>query len=170
MALTPSGTISLADINTALNRSATAPISMNDSAVRFLANQTSGSVNMDAMRNKYTFSGTITVGVYDDGKSYILGYAGPGFGSVNPSTLNGGTVLEMGYDGNIGSSMYIAWGGVNTSLPGTFNMRYTVNGTSGVLVQYYSNRNQWWSGNGVLTPTYFTTGMVGGTYSWQFSQ
>jgi hypothetical protein len=60
MALTPSGAISLGDINTALGRSATASININDGDVRFLANQDSGSVTMNNMRNKYWFNGTIT--------------------------------------------------------------------------------------------------------------
>ena len=69
MALTPSGAISMSDINSALGRSSTASISFNDSQVRFLANQDTGSVNMNAMRNKYNFNGTITVGqvvLFDD--------------------------------------------------------------------------------------------------------
>jgi len=60
MGPTSSGSISLGSINTLLSRSATAPISMNDQDVRFLANQDTGSVTMNNTRNKYWFSGTIT--------------------------------------------------------------------------------------------------------------
>jgi hypothetical protein len=71
MALTPSGAISLGDINTALGRSATASININDGDVRFLANQDSGSVTMNNMRNKYWFNGTVnSINWLADGNFY----------------------------------------------------------------------------------------------------
>lgn len=169
MALTPSGTISLADINTALGRSSTASISFNDAQVRYLANQDSGSVNMNNMRNKYNYNGTVTVGIIDDGKNYFIG-GGGGLGSVNPSTINGSSV-EMGYSGTTDTgAAIVSWGGAGTGLPGSFNMRYIVNGASGSMVPYFGDRRFWQRGPGNNTPVMFSTGMVGGTYSWQFAQ
>jgi len=63
MALTPSGAISMSDINTALNRSSTTAISFNDNGPRCIANADTGSVSMSAMRGKQVASGTVTVGV-----------------------------------------------------------------------------------------------------------
>ena len=76
MAVTPSGTISLGNLNTALGRSSTATISMSDSQVYFLGGTaTSGTIDMNSVRNKTTFNGTITSGIYATGKkAYNLGY------------------------------------------------------------------------------------------------
>jgi hypothetical protein len=96
MALTPSGAISLGNINTALNRSATAPISMNDSQVRFLANQDTGSVTMNSMRNRYNNNGTITVDI-NEGKfntTYFSSAISGGFFDglmISMSTTEGST-------------------------------------------------------------------------------
>lgn len=49
---TPTGTISLSDVNTELGFSATALISMNDAAVRTLAGVPSGAISMDNLRGK----------------------------------------------------------------------------------------------------------------------
>lgn len=49
---TPSGTITAGDVNTELGRSATASMSLNEEKVRRLANQTSGTVTFDDLRNK----------------------------------------------------------------------------------------------------------------------
>ena len=106
MALTPSGAISLGGINTALNRSATAAINMNDAQVRFLANQISGSVNMNAMRNKQSTVGTITVGEIFLPKASIFGYS-DGFyqgGSLSSNTFIGTTISSFystDYDSSI---------------------------------------------------------------------
>lgn len=62
MALTPSGTISLGDINTATGKSSTAPISMNGTAVRCISDTNSGTVSMSSLRGKNVAGGTITSG------------------------------------------------------------------------------------------------------------
>lgn len=49
---TPSGTISLSNVNTELGYSATALISMNDAAVRSLAEVPSGAISMQNLQNK----------------------------------------------------------------------------------------------------------------------
>lgn len=49
---TPTGTISLSDVNTELGKSSTATISLNDSDVRDLAGVASGAISMDDLRGK----------------------------------------------------------------------------------------------------------------------
>lgn len=49
---TPTGTISMSDVNTELGRSSTANISLNETAVRTLAGVASGTISMDNLRGK----------------------------------------------------------------------------------------------------------------------
>jgi|APGre2960657404_1045060.scaffolds.fasta_scaffold15031_2 hypothetical protein len=55
---TPTGTISMSDVNTELGRSATASINLNEAAVRSLAGVASGTISMNDLRGKsnVTFS------------------------------------------------------------------------------------------------------------------
>ena len=76
---TPSGTISLSDVNTELGRSSTANISMNEAAVRTLAGVGgSGSIiTMDNLRGKSNASAAISdQPAIDNSQS---GYGGQGF-------------------------------------------------------------------------------------------
>ena len=88
---TPSTTISMANINSALGNSAGTTISFNNADVRFLSNQDSGSVSMSNMRNKfYGFaSGTVEYGESWD-KSTHYQYYGfyPSVGIFNASNAN----------------------------------------------------------------------------------
>jgi hypothetical protein len=95
MALTPSGAISMQNINTALNRSSTASISFNDTQVRFLANQDTGTVNLNNMRNKQSTVGTITVGYFDDGKTQVAGFQAGALGSLSSNSFFGGTINQF---------------------------------------------------------------------------
>lgn len=52
MALPSTGSISMSQVNTELKKSATATISLNDSAVRKLAGKTSGTISMNDLRGK----------------------------------------------------------------------------------------------------------------------
>lgn len=52
MTLPSSGPISLAQVNTELGKSSTAPISLNDAAVRSLAGKPSGPISMADLRGK----------------------------------------------------------------------------------------------------------------------
>jgi hypothetical protein len=94
MALTPSGTISLGNINTALGRSSTATISMNDGDVRFLANQDSGSVTMNNMRNKYWFNGTITSASFL-GDDFTQNYGKDQFNGSQSGEFNGYSNINL---------------------------------------------------------------------------
>lgn len=49
---TPTGTISMSDVNTELGKSSTAQISLNDTDVRTLAGVSSGAISMDNLRGK----------------------------------------------------------------------------------------------------------------------
>ena len=49
---TPSGTITMADVNAELGRSSTASVNMNETAVRALARKTSGTISMNDLRSK----------------------------------------------------------------------------------------------------------------------
>jgi hypothetical protein len=95
MAVTPSGTISLGNINTALGRSATAAISMDDLQVRLLVSTaTSGVISMSDTRNKTTFNGTIRSGQYFiDKKESNIGYQR----STNTGSITG-TLYGASFD------------------------------------------------------------------------
>lgn len=164
MALTPSGTISMADINSALGRSSTASISFNDSQVRYLANQDSGSVNMNAMRNKQSTVGTITVGVYDDGKSRSVGAVSGSFGSLSANTFFGGTLNNLFTD-VLGTANPTRMGGTATGIP-SIAARLRVNGVSvGMSIwttSFYTSSD--------AAARQFTDAMIGGTYTFQFAQ
>ena len=164
MALTPSGAISLGAINTALNRSATAPISMNDAQVRFLANQDSGSVNMNAMRNKQSTAGTVTVGVYDDGKSAFYGFSLNFIGSVTSNSFFGGTLYEILTDVNAGGISFFSSGEVQIpNIPARAKI-----GSSTYTVEYnIQNGTQYVAINGGV---FFQAGNIGQTLSFQFAQ
>ena len=166
MALTPSGAISMSDINSALGRSSTASISFNDSQVRFLANQDTGSVNMNAMRNKYNFNGTITVGqvvLFDD---ILYGYTE----GLYPAGSLTGTIFDNTkpqlYSSD--SYSYTEIGDFSTTYP-NISMRLKVGSNQATMTRgaYYDPSD---------TDTYFTlqelitSSMSTTTVDWQFSQ
>lgn len=158
MALTPSGQISMSDINSALGLSSTASINFDNGDVRFLANQASGSVTMASMRSKYYFSGTITVGNIP-GKLGSEGYGYTSSGPIGAITGNLGNPIENLY--SAAGSLYTVID-AQTAQPFASNGRLklgpfstlamTYNGVAG----YYAN------------VTTFTSAYIGGTYSWQF--
>jgi hypothetical protein len=167
MALTPSGTISLGDINTTLGRSATAAISMDDAQVRFIANQDTGEVAMSSMQNKYNFNGTITVAVSYGGTYVLYGYSS----AVPQGSITGGplwnsralnflyTIVDSSTDTFIGSNA----GG--TAFP-NISMRMKV-GSNGVISMTYDPSGNFYQNNGSAA---ITGSDVGSTLNWQFSQ
>lgn len=105
---TPSGTISMSDLNSALGQSSTTSISFNDSRVRFLANQDSGSVSMSNMRNKFYSDGsTGVITYYDDGKGTVLRY-----GTTSPRVFGASAYSQLTYDINNAQNYLVAgyWG------------------------------------------------------------
>lgn len=165
MALTPSGTISLGDINTALGRSSTASISMNDAQVRFIANQDSGSVTMSAMQNKYNFNGTITVGTANPGFGYdVYGYE-PSFpiGSITGGTLWDGATVDAFVGTSIPNSGIESFS-ATVAFPNV-SMRIKVGSNSAVAMTKngaYRYENS--------TTAAIVSANVGSTLNWQFSQ
>jgi hypothetical protein len=88
---TPTGTISLSDVNVELGRSSTANISMNEAAVRTLAGVGgSGTViSMDNLRGKSSFSVSYPSNVSSSFSGYD--YCGYVDGQVGVPTISGGT-------------------------------------------------------------------------------
>jgi hypothetical protein len=167
MALTPSGAISMSDINTALNRSSTASISFNDTQVRYLANQDTGSVVFNNLRNKQSTVGTITVGIYDDGKTAIYGFETAFIGSLSSNTFFSDTVYLLYTDINAGGITRILRTSNRPSTP-TVTARMIINGVSRTMVRQTSGF-EGYQGSGLPTEM-ITLAMVGGTYTFQFAQ
>ena len=164
MALTPSGTISMSDINTALNRSSTASISFNDTQVRFLANQDTGSVIINNMRNKQSTVGTITVGFYDDGKEQYAGYA-PDFaiGSISSNSYFGSAVAAL-YTDVINQFDAMENSGTNTTISSRLKVSSPTPLTKAMT---RSSPNQY---RNLATPNFFSAANSGQTWTFQFAQ
>lgn len=170
--LTPSGAISMANINQTLNRSATAAISFNDSQVRFLANQETGSVNMNAMRSKYYFSGNITVGLGSDKGWESYGYVQDGI--VASGSISGAFFSSSGLAPNyLATEIYSQ---LNTELISNTqpaeaawqrNMRLKIGSKATITLTWTPAGG----GNGSYiaagNTTYITAANVGSTFLWQ---
>jgi hypothetical protein len=130
MALTPSGAISMADLNTALGRSSTASISLSDTQVRFISAAYSGAVNMNGLRNKYNWNGTATMSYFEEKGGARYGYEN-GFGS-STGTLVGNPLQSwqaINQDGS--SAVYTLYGYAPSPNPpptGTFRARTGTDG------------------------------------------
>lgn len=98
MALPSTGPLSMSQVNVELGYAANRQISLGDSAVRALAGRPSGSISFSHLRGK---SASVVVSVtigYQGGQSlFDYGYSGisPTFGSRNPTTYNGATILRL---------------------------------------------------------------------------
>jgi len=96
MALTPSGAISLNDINTSTGKSSGTPISMSGTAVRCISDTNSGAVSMSALRGKNVAGGTITSGTKTtSGKSgttvangFNTNTPAPTYGTIGVGTMS----------------------------------------------------------------------------------
>jgi hypothetical protein len=166
---TSSGAISMSEINQALGRSATAAIDFNDSLVRFISDSSSGSVSMSSMRNRYFYSGTVTVASLYDPKAGYFGYgfaSGLGAGSVTGTI--GGQTINVLYTrtSNGGTAVFL-----NADPPPfTTSSRFYAPASSNAAYQtltydHYSLPGWYNTSAGYL----FVSGNVGGTYSWYLS-
>lgn len=165
MALTPSGSISLGDINTALGRSSTASIDMNDVDVRFISNNLTSTsiIDMNSLRDKYYFSGTLTYGVNDvPGVRLIRGYSTTYSVGAITGNLFGSTISNMYTDALSPAATY-----VTTSSANIVNRSYRIKmvNNNQVDLAYISTTSLY--GDGSMFNT--TTPSIGQTISWQFA-
>jgi len=100
------GTWTTRSINLELGRSATATSSLGESALRNLANDTSGAISMSTFHGKsaaYTETQTVTVGYFSDTSAYIASdnYGYNSMGSVSDGTFNaisGASIAALQYN------------------------------------------------------------------------
>lgn len=152
---TPTGTITLGNVNTELGHSATANITMNNADVRGLAGKPSGIISMNDLRGKSAFpsiakpdmtlAGVTALG-WDVGH-YTTSFGAkvlPSGGTTDwftntPASTN--TVRLDGALGQFGGTTGEALVQYNITMPSTFNIRinretYTGGGTKRVIVAW----------------------------------
>lgn len=144
---TPTGTISLNDVNIELGRSSGANINMNDSAVRTLAG-VGGSgtiITMDNLRGKSS-GGTFSPdgGTSAGSRVTLSDYRAFGTASVTVTCTQSATWTHTRVSGSFGSAN-VGSGGTGTTI--TFQMakgvsyrysEWTLNATSGSTTRYYT--------------------------------
>jgi hypothetical protein len=171
MSQVPTGTVSLGDVNTALGLSSTATISLNDSSVRFLANQLSGTADMNTLRGKNYSNGTVTVGSYDTKDGPLYGFSANGFfmGSSTTSatfSVSQSTLTDLFTDPYFPNT-YWGTANPNTDFPGSpTTLRIRVAGGTQYTYTYLGSFTYFyaWYAPGI---NIFGSGNVGGTYTWQ---
>lgn len=105
MALPSTGPISLNDVNVELGNAATALISLNDAAVRALAEVPTGTISMEDLRGKAAASHTVTEGytssVSKTGFGVTVGFISDvtTLGSINPTTLSSVALTAVFFNG-----------------------------------------------------------------------
>ena len=143
---TPTGTISMSDVNTELGLTSTATISLNDAAVRTLAGVASGIISMDNLRGKSNAATWTPDGGPSSGRRVILSdEAGGGTASVAISCSQT-AVWTWTRSGSTAGTATVASGGSATSI--TFNLpnptttvrfcSFSVTSTAGGVSKYYT--------------------------------
>ena len=142
---TPTGTISMSQVNTELGRSSTANISLNETAVRTLAGVASGTISMDNLRGKSNVSfspdggtsagsavllfdqGTLTASVtISCSQSAVWTWSGGGGGSPYVSVSSGGSATSIIFE--VSASVFGGWAVAN----------FTVQATAGGITRYWN--------------------------------
>ncbi len=132
----------MSQVNTELGRSATATISLNESAVRTLAGVPSGAISMDNLRGKssvtFTPDGGLTAGTAEDISAGGYDYAEVTIECSQNAvwTYSGGLIGGAGVSIASGSTATI----ITFSLTTTGSPRYTdwtVSATSGGVTRYW---------------------------------
>lgn len=169
MAVTPSGTISLADINTATGDSATTQISLGGTAGRCLSNTAEGAtVSMSDLRGKTCAGGYVTVGSSSSTSKGITtiryGFVDASTGSATVGNLATYITTATGFAAlnasSSSSSSYTSWAGqfniICSASPGTMSARIKVGNnimSTVSTVTYVSNT--------LVNPVATTTGATG---------
>jgi len=99
---TPSGTISLSDVNDELGNNSTAQISMNDTDVRLLAEINAGPISMDDLRDKSAaLPWTLKLTHHSSIWPHVNWEKSPGFWVYNITTENGTVIVNNGAGFNL---------------------------------------------------------------------
>ena len=93
MALPASGAISMSQVNTELKKTATAQVSLGDSAVRTLAKKSSGQISMSDLHGKSSSTHRIIIGKQTYASNYYCGFrevsGANSMGDLTPRTVSG---------------------------------------------------------------------------------
>jgi len=173
----PTGTITMAQVNTELGNSSSSQISLNDTAVRNLASKPSGTVSMNDLRGKSSFGVTGGTPYSSNGSEYNV------FTSAGPLTVSGGPLtleyVMIGAGGGGGGSRGPGPGSANRTGPGnayTFPLPGELGGGGGSgayrqgVIEVPGNMTSTvvvgsGGGGGSTTPSSATNGGEGGTSS-----
>lgn len=129
----PSGAISMSQVNSFLGRSSTAPLSFDDYYFRFIANQTSGTVNFSNLQGKNGGGGTVVLALGET-KSGSYQYSSSMTGNVNGADMATG---GGNYYYDLNSYAYIqATSSTDWSYPGTYRAQI---GSGSIYSGWYSD-------------------------------